>query len=154
MGRSERPLGPARQGWMTGADSYRAILDGTPYPRAGAAGIRDESAALSTRCERGRAALSQLDFFVHADLFITPTAALADLVLPVASAWEREGLRAGFGHSRGRGHPAAPRRRRAPWRVTLGPLDHLRSGPAARLGDRFFGGDEDAGHVSCSSPPV
>lgn len=33
---------------------------------------------------------------VHADLFMNPTAEHADIVLPVNSAWEREGLSAGF----------------------------------------------------------
>jgi anaerobic selenocysteine-containing dehydrogenase len=46
--------------------------------------------------ERGRAALAALDFYAHADLFMNPTAELADIVLPVASAFEREALRIGF----------------------------------------------------------
>jgi anaerobic selenocysteine-containing dehydrogenase len=32
----------------------------------------------------------------HADLFMNPTADMADVVLPVASAFEREGLKIGF----------------------------------------------------------
>src|SRR5262249_14625126 len=36
------------------------------------------------------------NFLVQADLFLTPTAAFADIVLPIASAWEREGLCVGF----------------------------------------------------------
>jgi anaerobic selenocysteine-containing dehydrogenase len=44
----------------------------------------------------GREALKALDFYVHADLFMNPTAELADIVLPVASAFEREGLKIGF----------------------------------------------------------
>ena len=45
---------------------------------------------------RGREALKQLEFYAHADLFINPTAEMADVVLPVASAFEREGLKIGF----------------------------------------------------------
>jgi anaerobic selenocysteine-containing dehydrogenase len=45
---------------------------------------------------RGREALQALDFYAHADLFMTPTAELADVVLPVAAAFEREGLKLGF----------------------------------------------------------
>jgi anaerobic selenocysteine-containing dehydrogenase len=33
---------------------------------------------------------------VQTDLYLTPTAAYADIVLPIASGWEREGLRVGF----------------------------------------------------------
>ena len=45
---------------------------------------------------RGRDALAAMDFFVHADLFLNPTAEQADIVLPVASAFETEGLKIGF----------------------------------------------------------
>src|SRR3712207_9380593 len=45
---------------------------------------------------RGRAALRALDFYVHADLFMNPSAALADIVLPAASPFETEALRLGF----------------------------------------------------------
>jgi anaerobic selenocysteine-containing dehydrogenase len=44
----------------------------------------------------GRQALRALEFYAHADLFMTPTAALADVVLPVASAFERDALKIGF----------------------------------------------------------
>jgi anaerobic selenocysteine-containing dehydrogenase len=40
--------------------------------------------------------LAALDFYVHTDLFMNPTAEMADVVLPVASAFEREGLKVGF----------------------------------------------------------
>ena len=45
---------------------------------------------------RGAAALRALEFHVQTDLYLTPTAQFADIVLPVASAWEREGLSVGF----------------------------------------------------------
>jgi hypothetical protein len=32
VGRVERPLGPARWGYVGTADLYRAILEGDPYP--------------------------------------------------------------------------------------------------------------------------
>ena len=45
---------------------------------------------------RGAAALQALDFAVHIDMFMTPSAALADIVLPVNTPWEREGLCTNF----------------------------------------------------------
>jgi anaerobic selenocysteine-containing dehydrogenase len=44
----------------------------------------------------GREALKALEFYAHADLFMNPTAELADVVLPVASAFERGALKIGF----------------------------------------------------------
>jgi anaerobic selenocysteine-containing dehydrogenase len=37
-----------------------------------------------------------LEFYAHADLFVNPTAQLADIVLPVASCFERGALKLGF----------------------------------------------------------
>ena len=48
---------------------------------------------------RGRDALRSLDFFVQADLFMTPTAELADIVLPVTTPFESEALKIGFEYS-------------------------------------------------------
>ena len=45
---------------------------------------------------RGREALRALDFFAHVDLFMTPTAELADVVLPASTPFEREALKIGF----------------------------------------------------------
>ena len=42
------------------------------------------------------AALRALDFYVHADMFMNPTAECADIVLPVDMPWERDALRMGF----------------------------------------------------------
>ena len=41
-------------------------------------------------------ALAALEFFAHADVFMNPTAEQADIVLPVASCFEREALKIGF----------------------------------------------------------
>jgi anaerobic selenocysteine-containing dehydrogenase len=48
---------------------------------------------------RGRQALEQLEFHVQCDLYETPTSRFADILLPINSAWEREGLRVGFENS-------------------------------------------------------
>jgi anaerobic selenocysteine-containing dehydrogenase len=46
--------------------------------------------------ERAKAAFKKLEFHVHADFFLNPSAQYADIVLPVATSGEREGLRTGF----------------------------------------------------------
>jgi len=96
LGVATRPLGPPRSGWITSNDLYRAILEGKPYRVRGLVGFGANLLVSHADVARGRAALAALDFFVHADLFMTPTAALADIVLPVSSAWEHENLKIGF----------------------------------------------------------
>ena len=44
-------------------------------------------------------ALRELDFFVHTDLFLNPSAHNADIVLPVTTPWEHGGLYPGFQNS-------------------------------------------------------
>jgi anaerobic selenocysteine-containing dehydrogenase len=134
VGRAERPLGPARWGYVGAADLYRAILEGTPYPVRAVIGFGANMLLAHADGRFGREALKALDSYAHADVFMNPTAELADVVLPVASAFEREGLKIGFeGESAGAvADPASPggrgaarrgaaryghrlRPRRAPW---------------------------------------
>ena len=96
LGVAERPLGPARWGWVGTPDLYRAILEGTPYPVRAMTGFGANVLLAHADGNRGREALKALDFYAHLDLFMNPTAELADVVLPVASAFEREGLKLGF----------------------------------------------------------
>jgi len=96
IGLAERPLGPARWNSVSAQDFYRAVLEGTPYPVRGLIGFGHNMLLAQADPVRGRAALAALDFFAHADLFMTPTAALADIVLPIASCFEREALKVGF----------------------------------------------------------
>jgi len=96
LGVAERPLGPARWGWVGTPDLYRAILEATPYPVRAMIGFGANVLLAHADGRRGREALKALDFYAHLDLFMNPTAELADVVLPVASAFEREGLRLGF----------------------------------------------------------
>ena len=112
IGRAERPLGPARWNNVSPHDFYRAVLEGIPYPVRGLLGFGSNLLLAQADPVRGRAALSALDFYAHADLFMTPTAALADIVLPIASCFEREALEGGFRDQR-RGtvpRPASPGR--------------------------------------------
>jgi anaerobic selenocysteine-containing dehydrogenase len=96
LGMTERPLGPARFGHVTSDELYRGILERKPYPVRGLVGFGANLLLAHADGLRGRDALAALDFYVHADLFMNPTAELADIVLPVASAFEREALRIGF----------------------------------------------------------
>lgn len=96
IGYAERPLGPARWGSVSTLDFYRAVLEGDPYPVRALLGFGANLLLAQGDPVRGRAALSSLDFYAHADLFMNPTASLADVVLPVASCFEREALKIGF----------------------------------------------------------
>ena len=99
LGFTQRPLGPARWGFATTDEVYRAILDRTPYEIRAMIGFGANLLMAHADSARGRDALAALDFYVHADVFMNPTAELADIVLPVAGAFEREALRMGFGIS-------------------------------------------------------
>src|SRR5204862_852514 len=96
LGLAERPLGPARWSYFSTRDLYRAILEEKPYPVRAMVGFGANILLAHADGRRGREALRALDFYAHADLFMNPTAELADVVLPVASAFEREGLKIGF----------------------------------------------------------
>jgi anaerobic selenocysteine-containing dehydrogenase len=95
-GFAERPLGPARWRHVIASDFYRAVLYANPYPICALIGFGANVLLNHANGAYGREALKALEFFAHADLFMTPTAELADVVLPVASSFEREGLKIGF----------------------------------------------------------
>jgi len=96
VGFAERPLGPARWGYVGTRDLYRAIREGKPYPVRAVLGFGANMLLAHADGGSGREALKELEFYAHADLFMNPTAQFADVVLPVASAFEREGLKIGF----------------------------------------------------------
>jgi anaerobic selenocysteine-containing dehydrogenase len=147
LGARERPLGPGRFENVTSDEVYRGILDRQPYPVRGLVGFGANLLLSHADGGRGRAALAALDFYVHADLFMTPTAELADVVLPVASAFEREGLKIGFDVS-----PAAQSLVQLR-RPVIAARGEARSDTevvfelARRLGlgEHFWGGDVEAG---------
>ena len=96
VGVEQRPLGPARFEFVTGEDVFTAALEGRPYRVRGLVNFGANLVMAHGDSARVRDALAALDFFVHADLFMSPTAAQADIVLPVTSAFEAEALRIGF----------------------------------------------------------
>lgn len=148
IGVAERPLGPARWNHISPRDFYRAVLEGVPYPVRGLIGFGSNLLLAHGDPMRGRAALAALDFYAHADLFMTPTAALADIVLPVASCFEREALKIGFEIS-------AEAQSHVQFRqAVVAPPGEARSDTdvvldlAARLGlgEHFWNGDVDAAY--------
>jgi len=96
IGLSERPLGPARFGFITGEDFYTAALEGHPYHARALVSFGANLVMAHGDSARGRDALQALDFHVHVDMFMNPTAEQADIVLPVTGAFEAEGLMIGF----------------------------------------------------------
>ena len=63
----------------------KAIIEADPYPVRGAYIQGGNLICSNTDAIKTAAALKKLDFFVASDMFMTPTASLADIVLPVAS---------------------------------------------------------------------
>ncbi len=146
IGLDQRPLSGARFEQVTGEDLFTAALDGDPYRARGLVNFGANLVMAHGDSARGRDALTALDFFVHADMFMNPTAELADIVLPVASAFETEGLRIGFEISEAarslvqlRPPLVAPRgESRSDLQIIFALATHL------GLGEHFWHGDIDA----------
>ncbi|MBW2609988.1 MAG: molybdopterin-dependent oxidoreductase [Deltaproteobacteria bacterium] len=85
LGRDDRPLGPMSS---RACDIYEAILTEKPYPIKAILGFGGNFLMSHPPVIRGREALTKLDFHVECELFLSPTAELADIVLPAASSWE------------------------------------------------------------------
>ncbi|MBZ0093638.1 MAG: molybdopterin-dependent oxidoreductase [Sulfuricellaceae bacterium] len=147
LGREERPLGPAKNGWITTRELYRAILEEQPYAVKGLLSFGSNLLQSRPSPQEGVAALRSLDFFVHCDLFLTPMANDADVILPVASPWEREGLAAGFMVSQEADALLQLRQAVVPPRGESRSDAWIAFELAKRLGlaRHFFGGDIEAG---------
>jgi anaerobic selenocysteine-containing dehydrogenase len=96
LGIRDRPLGPGRMHFVTTDELYRGIQEHDPYPVHGLVGFGANLLLAHSESARGREALAALDFYVHADLFMSPTAEMADIVLPVTTPFEREALEIGI----------------------------------------------------------
>jgi len=86
---------------MTVPPAYfrKAVLEGNPYP-VGAAYIQCANPMLAYADSRQtREALLKLDFLAVSEIFMTPTAALADVILPAATQFEFNDIgHYGLGH--------------------------------------------------------
>src|SRR5882757_297496 len=96
LGLAELPLGPPAKGWITARDFSRAVLDGEPYSVRALVAFGTNFVVSQGHSERNRAALNALEFQVHIDMFMNPTAESADFVLPASTPWERDALKIGF----------------------------------------------------------
>ncbi|NOR51541.1 MAG: molybdopterin-dependent oxidoreductase, partial [Gammaproteobacteria bacterium] len=143
LGLQERPLGPGTMGWITSYDLYKSIIEKEPYGIKAMVSFGGNPLLTKPNADGAAKVLEQLDFYVHADLFLNPTANYADIILPVASPWERAGLYPGFQISQQADSLVQLRPAVVP------PLGESRGDSwivfelAKRLGlsDHFFGGD-------------
>ena len=93
LGLGRHPLGPPSDPGLVQADTvYDAILTGKPYPVKAAVLFGTDPLLGHGDPLRGKAALEELDFYVHVDTTLNPSAHFADLVLPATTCWERDAL--------------------------------------------------------------
>ena len=146
LGRDVRPVGPPARGWITTLDLFRAATTGRPYPVRGLVNFGTNFLLSKPHADGMGEMLAGLDLFVHADMFITPTAREADYLLPVASPWERPGLLGGFqlgeaGEALLQWRPAVVQPRGESRSDTWIVFELARR---LGLGGHFFGGDMEA----------
>lgn len=147
VGHDERPIGPAAMGWVRALDVYRAILDAVPYKVRGLVSFGANFAVSQAGTDLAVEALQQLEFHVHCDRVMTPTAQFADYILPANTPWEREALRVGFEISQEAESLVQLRQAVIPSAGESRSDADIVFALAIRLGmgDAFFGGDINAG---------
>jgi len=100
LGRDLKPLGPGSMGWINARELLDSVATAQPYTTRALVSFGGNPIATTPNPSGVAQGLRSLEFHVHADMFFGPTALYADIFLPVASAWERSGLAAGFGISK------------------------------------------------------
>lgn len=147
LGTQERPLGPPSRGWITTRDLFRTIVSERPYPIRTLVAFGGNFLVSKPATRHADEAMAKLDFFVQSELFETPSARWADLLLPAASCWEREGLQAGFMVDEGaEAHvQLRPAVARPPGEARSDTAIVFGLAQAIGLSDAFFGGNAEAG---------
>ncbi|HVW56872.1 MAG TPA: molybdopterin-dependent oxidoreductase [Rhizobiaceae bacterium] len=147
LGLDALPLGPPAHGWITARDFSRAVVEGVPYKVRALVAFGTNFVVSQGNSSRNRRALEALEFQVHVDMFMNPTAETADIVLPASLPWERDALKIGFEITQEAVETIQfrpkfvepPGECRADYEIANALA--LRLG----MGDRFFGGDIEAG---------
>lgn len=161
VGAIERPLGPPGTEQrlkhirsIRANDFYEAVLTGNPYSFKGLVAFGGNLVTSNPQSQRGFEAISALDFFVQAEMFMTPPCELADIVLPAASYWESWHARAGFEHSARANCHLQLREAVVPPQHDSKPDMEVIFSIAQRLGlgEHFWGGDIEAGFNYWLSP--
>ena len=99
IGRERKPLGPpAKPGNCAAYDIFTAILEERPYPVKAFLSFGSNIVMSNADSRRAREAFHALEFSVATELFMTPTAALCDYVLPATSFLEMSNLATAFEH--------------------------------------------------------
>jgi anaerobic selenocysteine-containing dehydrogenase len=147
-------LGPGRHGWVGSDVLYEAILHGDPYPVRGLFSFGRNFIVSHANGDRGAQALAKLDFHVHSDVVMTPTASFADIFLPINTPWEREALRVGFSGSQAAENLVQLRQAVIPSAGESRSDGYVVFELATRLGfgNLFWNGDIDAGLEAVLAP--
>ena len=151
LGLAEHPLGPpADPGIITAGLFYDAVLTEKPYSVKALVAFGGDALLAHGDGARGQQALEALDFYVHMDMFVNPTASFADILLPAATPWESEALKTSFG---GKGGTEQAARWAQLRKALVPPAGEARSdlrvifdlAQRMGLGAHFFDGDIEAG---------
>ncbi|KWV49956.1 molybdopterin oxidoreductase [Bradyrhizobium macuxiense] len=147
LGLAELPLGPPAKGWITARDFSRAVLDGEPYRVRALVAFGTNFVVSQGHSERNREALNALEFQVHIDMFMNPTAESADFVLPASTPWERDALKIGFEITQAAVETVQFRPRMVEPAGDVKADYEIAAALALKLGmdELFFGGDVKAG---------
>lgn len=94
----KRPLGPAGSpnSSVQAYEVFESILTEKPYPIKAMVAFGGNLVTANCHSLTAREALERLEFFTSSELFMTPTAELANIVLPAASCFESFHVKKGF----------------------------------------------------------
>ena len=97
LGIAQHPLGPPTDpGLVQAAAVYQAIRTERPYPIKALVLFGSDPVLGHGDPLHGKAALEVVDFYIHVDITLNPSAAFADLLLPATTCWENEALMPSF----------------------------------------------------------